>query len=87
LTVINFVCCVVVFYGFYRFSADGDKLENAFPGWIAWLGLICAGPNFFSNTTRAKWFCKEHGPGTVILLLVNVIAAIGGNAMAYSLVK
>ena len=87
LTGINFVSCVLVFYILYRSLPPDQRIGNVYLGWIAWLGILCVGPNFFPDTTRAQWFNKQYGQGTILLLLVNVIAAIGGNSLAYTFVK
>ena len=86
LTVINFLCCVLVFCALYRYLPADQRFGNVLLDWIAWLGILCIGPNFYSNETRRQWFNKQYGVGTLLLLLVNVLAAIGGNALAYTLV-
>ena len=87
LTAINFISCVIVFSALYKSLSPDERIGNVYLGWIAWLGILCIGPNLFSNATRRQWFNKQYGPGTILLLLVNVIAAIAGNALANILVK
>ena len=89
LTVINFVSCVVFFYLLYRnLPQANDKGLNLLLGWIGWLAMLTfIVPACFSNETRAEWFSKEYGVGTLVLLFVNVIAVIVGDYIAYTLVK
>ncbi|HVU57286.1 MAG TPA: hypothetical protein VHD83_19625 [Puia sp.] len=87
LTLFNFVGSLIVLYCCYRFIPGMEDFGNAILSWIAWLGVFAAEAQFFSADTRSEWFSKEYGPGTVVLLLLNVAAAIAANAMAYSIAK
>ncbi|HZE83827.1 MAG TPA: hypothetical protein VE035_05920 [Puia sp.] len=88
-TVINFVSCVIFFCCLYHYLiSENDKGLNVALGWIGWLAMLTfIVPACISDTTRAEWFSKEYGPGTLLLLFANVIAVIMGDYLAYTLVK
>lgn len=90
LTIINFFSCILFFFLLYRYSrsSENDRMMVVILGWIFWLGLVAyIGPQFFSDETRAEWFSRKYGVGTLVVLLINVAAAIAGNEIAYSFAK
>jgi hypothetical protein len=89
VTGINFIGCIVFFYILYRnLSSSNDRGLNLLLGWIGWLGMLTfIVPAAVSDETRANWFSSEYGKGTLLLLLLNVIATIVGSSIAYTLVK
>lgn len=90
LTVINFLSCILFFFILYKYSpaSENDRMIVVIVGWIGWVGLIAwGGPQFFSDETRAEWFSRKYGVGTIVLFLINVAAAIAGNGIAYSFTK
>jgi hypothetical protein len=89
VTVVNFLACIVVFYILFRSSSDqnGKGIDLAL-GWIYWLGIMTfIVPVSVPANIRAEWFSKEYGVGSLVLLLVNVLAAIAGDHIAYTLAK
>ncbi|HVV04748.1 MAG TPA: hypothetical protein VHC96_11035 [Puia sp.] len=81
--------CILFFYFSYNLSTDENgKGFTLVLGWILWLGVMALlGPLMISPETRVQWFSKEYGVGTIVLLLVTVLAVIAGNALAYSLTR
>ena len=89
LSGISVVLCTVFFYVSYKSSSDENgKGLTLLLGWIGWLGIMAfVGPLVVPPETRVKWFSKEYGVGTVVLLLVTVLAVMAGDGLAYSLAK
>jgi hypothetical protein len=87
--VINLASCFIFFCCLYHYlSSENDKGLNAVLGWIGWLAMLTfIVPASISGTTRAEWFSKEYGPGSLLLLFGNVIGVIMVNYLAYTLVK
>jgi hypothetical protein len=77
------------FYFSYKNSSDENgKGFTLVLGWILWLGVIAlVGPLVISPATRAEWFSKQYGAGTIVMLFVTVLAVIAGDSLAYSLAK
>jgi hypothetical protein len=81
--------CTLFFYLSYRSSTNenGKGITLAL-GWIGWLGIMAfVGPMVVPPATRAEWFSKQYGAGTIVLLLVTVLAVIAGDSLAYSIAK
>jgi hypothetical protein len=83
------VLCTLFFYFSYNLSTDENgKGMTLVVGWILWLGVMALlGPLMISPETRVQWFNKEYGAGTIVLLLMTVLAVIAGDALAYSLTR
>jgi hypothetical protein len=88
-SLINVASCIIFFCFLYHYlSSENEKGLNVALGWIGWLAMLTfIVPAAISDTTRAEWFSKEYGVGTLLLLLVNVIAVIAGDYLAYTLVR
>jgi hypothetical protein len=88
-SLINIVSCITFFYVLYRnLPYANDRGVNVALGWIGWLAMLTfIVPACFSDETKTAWFSKGFAVGTILLLLLNVIAVIGGDYFAYTLVK
>jgi hypothetical protein len=88
-SVINILSCVLFFYVLYRnLPYANDRGVNVALGWIGWLAMLTLiVPACFSDETRRQWFSNNYTVGTLLLLFLNVIAVIGGDYLAYTLVK
>jgi hypothetical protein len=89
LTGINAIACFLLFLSLYYFSSrsGNDMGIMLVLGWILWLGIVAIiEPLFFSDGTRAEWFSKKFGVGTLLILLGNVFLGIVCNFIAYSFI-
>lgn len=86
---INFGGCLLFFYILYRNLSDpNDRGLNVALGWIGWLAMLTfIVPASVSADTRAEWFSKQYGVGTLLLLLIDVMATIAGSVIANTLAK
>ncbi|HEY8971860.1 MAG TPA: hypothetical protein VIM64_22315 [Puia sp.] len=81
--------CTLFFYFSYNISTDenGQGMTLVL-GWILWLGVMALiGPMVVSPATRVEWFSKKYGVGTIVLLLITVLALIAGDSFAYSITR
>jgi len=49
--------------------------------------MALLGPLMVSPATRLEWFSKKYGVGTVVLLLLTVLAIIAADSLAYSITR
>jgi len=89
LSGISVILCILFFYFSYNLSTDENgKGITLGLGWILWLGVMALlGPLMVSPETRVEWFSKKYGVGTIVLLLITVLAIIGGDSLAYSIAR
>jgi len=89
LSGISVVLCILFFYFSYNLSTDENgKGMTLVLGWILWLGVMALlGPLMVSPATRVEWFSKKYGVGTVVLLLLTVLAIIAADSLAYSITR
>ena len=89
VTVINFVLCVVFFAILYsKLPYANDRGGNLYLGWIGWLAMMTVVvPACVSDEVRRQWFSGGYGGGSLLLLLVNVLATIGGSVFAFNIIK
>jgi hypothetical protein len=89
MTAINLGAAAIFFYILYRnLPYANDRGLNVCLGWIGWLAMLTfIVPGCVSDETRRRWFSKEYGVGSLVLLLLIVLGTIAGSVIAYSLVK
>ena len=89
LSGISVILCILFFYFSYNLSTDENgKGMTLVLGWILWLGVMALlGPLMVSPATRVEWFSKKYGVGTVVLLLLTVLAIIAADSLAYSITR